>query len=498
MESTADIALGDAVPHRQAISIEITSTPVLSYALAHNRIPVVSRLALTADAPVRRATVRLGVRDAEGPIARSIELLADIDEGRTTVLTDVGLVMDPAAMLHVDEQRPGVIDVEVEVDGEIVGETSRSVQVLAANQWLATPLPLALEMLAAHVMPNHPAVTALVSEAADLLEQKTGSGALVGYAATPERVDDVVRAITDVLQGRGIRYSEPPASWSDLGQQVRSPGDVLTWRVGTPLDTVVVLAAALEQAGLRPLLWLAEGHAFLGYWREERSAESAATTDATQLVNLVDLGLIGLVETTLLTGSAEAGADLHRPAHTGWLTGDLDRVLGVTDVCRARKDGILPLPARARDADGVLRIVEYSPAPHRTALPAHGVDRHDAGARPEAPARVQQWKNALLDLSLRNRLLNYSPRAGLPLIVPAGSLGILENFVHDGTPITLLPNDELAAVARERGTADARQLPEEQLAEALVERRSVHADVASAGYLPRLRNLAYKAKTVLE
>src|SRR3954467_6153670 len=139
MESTADIALGDAVPHRQAISIEITSTPVLSYALAPNRIPVVSRLALTADAPVRGATVRLGVRDAEGPIARSIELLADIDEGGTTGLTDVGLVMDPAAMLHVEEQRPGVIDVEVEVDGELVGETSRSVQVLAANQWLAPP-----------------------------------------------------------------------------------------------------------------------------------------------------------------------------------------------------------------------------------------------------------------------------------------------------------------------------------------------------------------------
>src|SRR3954449_158986 len=497
MESTADIALGDAVPHRQAISIEITSTPVLSYALAHNRIPVVSRLALTADAPVRGATVRLGVRDAEGPIARSIELLADIDEGRTTVLTDVGLVMDPAAMLHVDEQRPGVIDVEVEVDGEVVGETSRSVQVLAANQWLATPLPLALEMLAAHVMPNHPAVTALVSEAADLLEQKTGSGALVGYAATPERVDDVVRAITDVLQGRGIRYSEPPASWSDLGQQVRSPGDVLTWRVGTPLDTVVVLAAALEQAGLRPLLWLAEGHAFLGYWREERSAESAATTDATQLVNLVDLGLIGLVETTLLTSMGEPGADLHRPAYAGWLTGELDRLVGVTDVHRARRDGIVPLPARARDETGVLQVVEYRPAEHSAPArtePAPPV----ASSRPEAPARVHQWKNALLDLSLRNRLINYTDRSGLRLTVPGPSLGILENFVHDGTPITLLPADQLAAVQKARGLTTARELPEEQLAELLVDRREVHADVSTGGYLPRLRNLAYKAKTVQE
>src|SRR5688500_10153710 len=498
METTADFELGDVIAPRPAVSIEITSTPVLSYALAHNRVPVVSRLAITnLGGPVRAATVRLGVRDAEGPIAKPVELLADLDEGRTTVLTDLGLVMDPAAMLHVEEQRPGVIDVEVEVDGVLLGEGSRVVQVLAAQQWLATPVPLALEMLAAHVMPNHPAVTALVSEAAGLLEEKTGSGALVGYAATPERVDEVVTAIAETMQRRGIRYSEPPLSWSDLGQQVRTPGDVLTWRVGTPLDTVVVLAAALEQAGIRPLLWLADGHAFLGYWREERSAESAATTDAVPLVNLVDLGLIGLVETTLLTGNGEPGADLHRPAYTGWLTGELDRILGVTDVHRARMDGIFPLPARARDEDGVLQVVEYRPALH--SAPAKPEPTAPAPSnKPEAPPRVHQWKNALLDLSLRNRLINYTERSGLALAVPDSALSVLENFVHDGTPITLLPTDQLAAVQKERGVTSARELPEEQLTELLVDRREVHADVTTGGYLPRLRNIAYKAKTVLE
>src|SRR5215210_3614360 len=213
MESTADIQVGDVVAPRAAVSIEITSTPVLSYALAHNRVPVVSRLAITnLGRPVRAATVRLGVRDAEGSIARPVELLADLDEGRTTVLTALGLVMDPAAMLQVDEQRPGVIDVEVESDGELLGEGSRVVQVLAAQQWLATPVPLALEMLAAHVMPNHPAVTAVVTEAAGLLEHRTGSGAVQGYASGPERVDEIVQAIADVMQGRGIRYSEPPLS----------------------------------------------------------------------------------------------------------------------------------------------------------------------------------------------------------------------------------------------------------------------------------------------
>ena len=82
--------------------------------------------------------------------------------------------------------------------------------------------------------------------------------------------------------------------------------------------------------------------------------------------------------------------------------------------------------------------------------------------------------------------------------MPDAALGVLENFVHDGTPITLLPADQLAAVQKERGVASARELPEEQLTELLVERREVHADVTTGGYLPRLRNLAYKAKTVLE
>ena len=52
----------DVVAPRAAVSIEVTSTPVLSYALAHNRIPVINRLALTSDCTVRGAMVRLGVR----------------------------------------------------------------------------------------------------------------------------------------------------------------------------------------------------------------------------------------------------------------------------------------------------------------------------------------------------------------------------------------------------------------------------------------------------
>ncbi|GAB3358865.1 DUF4011 domain-containing protein [Modestobacter lapidis] len=484
------------------VSVDVTSVPVLSYALASNGVPVVSQLTLTGSgAPLRNASVHVGVRDSQGAIGTPVELLADVDPGRTTVLTDVGLRLDPAAMLQVEERRPGWLTVSVEQDGAVLGSARVPVVVLAAAQWLATPLSLAMEMLAAHVLPNHPAVPALLGEAAELLRAETGSPSVQGYQAGPERVDQIVAAVCAAVQRRDVRYSEPPASWADAGQKVRTPGEVLDGAVGTCLDLVVVLAAALEQAGIRPLLWLVEGHAFLGYWREEMSAQSAATTDVAGLVNLVDLGLIRLIESTLLTARAEPAAfdELHRPAYAAWLTGDLDRVIGVTDVHRARRDGVLPLPARTRDADGTVQVVEYRPAVHSTPARTRDAGPAAPGApRETAPPRIAQWKNALLDLSLRNRLINYTPRSGLALTVPDAHLADLENMVNGGSVLTLLPSDQLAAVARERGLRSARELPQEQLASLLLDRRGLYVDVPEASYVPRMRALAYKAKTVVE
>jgi hypothetical protein len=503
MGNAADLELsteGPVPPSAPAIAVDVTVTPVLSYALAHNAVPVVSRLTATSStATFRGATLRLSVQDAEGAIGSAVERLVDLDAGQTTVLNDVGLALDPAAMLQVEERRPGWVRVDLESEGRLLAQRRIPVHVLAAAQWLAAPLPLALEMLAAHVQPNHPAVPALLAEAAELLEEGTGSGSMAGYADDPERVDEVVEALTWALRRRGIRYSEPPASWADVGQQVRTPGEVLDGRVGTCLDTVVTLAAACEQAGIRPLLWIVEGHAFLGYWRAERSAETAATTDVAALVNLVDLGLIRLVETTLLTDRGDTSADLHGPAYARWLSGDLSRVLGVTDVHRARRDGVLPLPARTRDDDGTVHVVEYRPAEHSApAAPPTRTTTPATGSAPQPPARVQQWKNALLDLSLRNRLINYTERSGLPLAVPHDALGTLEDLVSGGATLTLLPSDRIAGVQVERGLRVARDLPPQQLTELLSERRSVHVEVPETGYLPRLRNLTHRARTVVE
>ncbi|MGQ0572778.1 MAG: DUF3320 domain-containing protein [Pseudonocardia sp.] len=483
------------------VSITLEARPVLSYAMAHNEIPVISRLVVegvAADAAGARLCV--DVADPTGLIGTSAEILLDLRAGLPTVLTDLTLTLDPAAMLQVEEQRPGAVRARLIIDGEVEVERIARTRVLAAHQWLATPPALALEMLAAHVMPNHPAVTVLMGEVAELLARTTGSPSLEGYQSGPERVDEIVAAVYAAMQACGIRYAEPPAGWADLGQKVRTPGEVLNDRVGTCLDTVVVMAGALEQAGIRPLIWVAEGHAFLGWWREESSLGTAAEFDVAGVVNQVDLGRIGLLETTALTRRPEpvAFAQAQRLPRIAHLTGDLATLVGVLDVHQARTDRIVPLPARTRGEGGEVIVTRYTPAP--AAAPAASVPVADrvVPGRIVEPPRVTGWKNALLDLSLRNRLINFTARSALALTVPDGCLGRLEDVLHRGVAISLRPADELAAIDRERGVGRGSDLPGPQLVDLLETKRTVHVDVTGAAYPARLRGLAHKARTIRE
>src|SRR4051794_29251553 len=445
------------------ISIQADAVPVLGEALARAGIPVVAALRLTTDGdPVRAARVTVTVATADGDLARPVELTADVVPGRITVLTDVPLVLDPARLAAVPEPCPASLTVQVETGGTVLGSVTTTVRVLAGGQWLASPPPLALELLAAHVLPHDPAVAGLVGAAPDVLRSRT---------ADPLQVDETAAAIVEGMRRRGIRPRPLTADWRDVPLRVRTPAEVLEERAGTTLDVAVTLAAAFEHAGLRPLLWVAgdRPHAFLGYWRVPRCADSAAVTDVTGLAELVEHGLVQLVETSLLRVGAEPATfgDLHRTAAATWLAGDLSPLVGVTDVHRARLDGVVPLPG----GDGLLG------ATRRAAR-----DRRRRAAGPTT---------ALLDLDL--------PDGGLlPLTVPPGRLTAIAEQLAAGAALTLLPADQLGAGARRRGIRAARDLPPHQLGELLLDHSGLYTDVPSADYGARLGDLADRAQRVAE
>lgn len=492
------------------VTIDLEHLDVVSHPMAHNEIAVVRSITVVprgdADSPaVSAATVDVSITDSDGALTEPCEITVDLAPGQPVTITDPPLRLDVGQLDQVREQRPATLLVRIRAGETILGEVRRPVRVLAAQQWLAVPPGLADELLASFVMPNAPEITALMHRTADRLQAATGNDALNGYQAGAQRVDAMVEAIFDELRAGGIRYAEPPASWADVGQKIRTPAEVIDGHIGTCLDTTVVMAAALEQAGIRPLIWLTPTHAFLAYWREELSASAVATPDPTSFLNRLDLGLLGVVETTALTREttfAEAQRAASTTAHSSAETATLDGPgVTVVDVWCARRARIVPLPAVRRTPQGTVETIVYQPAVHSTAPADHVPDEPapepGRSDRPPTPRRVRQWKNSLLDLSLRNSLINHSRRSGLPLILPGELLPRIEDDLHNGRAINLLPTDQIDAVQVARlGAASARALPADALTVAYDDRRAIHVDVTSDAYPRRLQNLAHRARTI--
>lgn len=180
------------------------------------------------------------------------------------------------------------------------------------------------------------------------------------------------------------------------------------------------------------------------------------------------------------------------------LAGDLVTVLGITDVRQARQARIYPLPSRSTDADGNVVVAEYKPGAGPVFEPYVATGAKAVAQTETVPARVRQWKNALLDLSLRNKLINYTDRAGYRLDVPAPALSRFEDAVNAGARINLLGSDEVQNVDIARGVRFGRDLPEQEREILLADKHSAYIDITAASYKTKLRYLANKAKTIRE
>ena len=124
-------------------------------------------------------------------------------------LDNPDITLDPAAIASLDEETGADLIVEASSGGETLVATSTPMRVLAARQWLVDPdAPvLSLELLAAFVQPNHPALGPLVARAAAYLEAETTSGSLAVDHVLPGRIDAIVEAVCAAVHASGIYYA---------------------------------------------------------------------------------------------------------------------------------------------------------------------------------------------------------------------------------------------------------------------------------------------------
>ena len=321
----------------------------------------------------------------------------------------------------------------------MLAEQAVEINLLPPSHWGG--VNSAPELLAAFVRPTDPSVDVILREASDKLAAAGRDEAMDGYRkGTKARAWEIADAIWAALVSHSIAYVLPPKSFERSGQIVRGPSDILSRKVGTCLDLTLLYASCLEQAGLNPVLALTEGHSFVGIWLVDEDFSGLVIDDPQMLRKRVQLEEMVVVETTLLTGSHPARFKHAVEAAKKLIAEDAASPFEIAvDVRRARSAKIRPLDLSSSIGPAIRPITTTVTAQEVGEIPQfeEDLDKRREPTPERNLDRLEIWKRNLLDLSLKNRLLNFKDSKstiGIECPDPAA----LEDKLSDGERFKLL------------------------------------------------------------
>lgn len=433
----------------EQLHMEISILPAVNFALQQNHIPVVRDITISNPSDQDLTDIDLRITsDLEAllPYSRHLE---GIPAKESCSLKNIKLTLDPQCLAGLTEKISGLIRIALVSDELLLCEETWELTLLAFDEWPGyTLFP---ELLAAFVTPNHPEIIKLNGRAAQFLEKWTGDPSFDAYQSRdPNRVLLQAAAVYGALQEQNIIYSVPPASFQRFGQRVRLCDAVLQQKMGTCLDLTLLYAACLEAIGLHPLLILQEGHIFAGVWLEEMTFPEAVQDDASLLTKRLADGIneLVVVECTALVAGKNMSFDDARRAAEQNLVGD-DPIQCVIDVARTRYSGISPLPLRIQSEAGWQIQRDQVEERQLTNAPREMGERVDIqeGEGSVPATKKQIWERKLLDLGLRNTLINMRLTRMVPLLIP--SINDLEDALADGGDFSILPRPADWQLARD-------------------------------------------------
>ena len=424
------------------VTVEIESDATLGYASIQNSVPVIRSLRVTNHGSESLQDVEVLIA-CNPSFAQGTKLRFDkLAVGESRRISPIDLQPDHAYLADLQESINASVRISVSVGSIEIASKSQSLQVLAYDQWAGTrALP---ELLAAFCMPNNPAIDILVGKASKLLRSTHSELSMNGYQSkSRDVVWKQVSAIYSTISAENLQYSEPPASFGSDGQKIRTPDRILEGRVATCLDLAMLFASCLEQAGLRPVILFKEGHAWVGVWLHSACFPDPLLDDVQAVRKRVDSGEFLAFETTGVAQHHSHRLSLRLALEQGNAhLSDGQSFRYAVDVHRAREVQIKPLPSRSQvkrlTPDSSEEPTAIEPTPVLPSLDHEFLTPINLAAEDTPEGRLASWKSKLLDLTLRNRLLNFkTSKSTLQFVAP--DLALLEDALSDGSEFRIRP-----------------------------------------------------------
>lgn len=397
--------------------------PYINYAMMINEYKAFSKFEMLNNGIASMVEVKITL---SGAMFETCSLnVVELRQGQTVSFDSANLLPVASKLMSFTESVQTTFTVTVEVCGQVILTESLPVRLMAFDQWHGSLIMP--ELIAAFVTPNHPLVPPICIKASRYLEEFSGSRDLDSYLTWDyQRIANQVESIYNALLDENITYAVRSACYEETGQRIRLIDQVLNTKLGNCIELSLLLCSCLEAIGIRTVLIIYPEHAIMGAWLEPMMSVPMVGYDAALLKDCIEeqQRTLFVIESTGLTHGNNFAEAVHQgEAYFLQRMADLDFFV---DIRTARMNRIRPLPHTVQSETGweIKELPDYDELFDQLSN-QNPYDIHGTATGKKLKSKQLLWERKLLDLSLRNNLLNM--RSGKS-IVPLSSLPIAEIF----------------------------------------------------------------------
>ncbi|MDO5509591.1 MAG: DUF3320 domain-containing protein [Weeksellaceae bacterium] len=342
----------------------------------------------------------------------------------------------------ISETETAVVTAQIEREGEVLLTENWNLDVHPIEYFGGfVILP---ELIASYITPNHPYVYKIKRKAIEILEKEKLPTSFEGYQRNdPERVLQMLSAIYSAIQSEQIVYSALPPGYEVSGQRLRLLTTLQNEKFGNCIDLSLLFAACLEAIGLNPLLILTHGHAFVGCWLHDERFPEIINDDKTAITKRLSKGtreMVAWEATSITKGSNFSFGEALNMGESQLVEKD-DFEISI-DVKRARTFRIRPLPLAFESNKIELdeeKVEQREQEAMQTDFDLGNIYADELQNATAVTSKLKNWERKLLDLSLRNNLLNLRITRNMLQLVDM-NLNELEDTLWEGKSFSIQPN----------------------------------------------------------
>ena len=430
---------GKAKKLEELLTLKWKAVKVVSYVDYFAQRPLFSSLQIKNNGEEGITDLVLSIKNDGGMLIPCEKNLNEIPY-ESTVEVELGNILSPLYFASAEEVKEEKIEIVLCKDKKIITKAEVTVTTLPFDFWEGTEGNE--EELAAFVRPRLGDCVRMQSEIAAQLKKWEVPCEFGGYVGNDKNtVRRIIAALYASIRRFAIQRKE-----ADISQPVEAGAGVkiLAERKASPLELALFVCGCLENLGLHPLLVFGEREITCGVWLYESCFIDTVSDDVARLEAYITDGINNVscfdVE-DLFSDKNAAYATSENHFKQKLQSGTYDRYL---DVRRCRMSQILPLPLRARNLKGFELLSEEDMSPEAAPQDLRQTQKLSLDSE---QTKDKQWERRLLDLSMKNMLLNFQPTKSVVHFASSSVDDTMDAF-SEQTELTLAAaTQELSTIA---------------------------------------------------